>query len=84
MIISITSLKGGVGKSTIAQNLSVGFAHSGYKTCIVDADTNQSALRWSGLRDVALPLYSVFGIPDGSTLTANLKPLHKVRWHSWR
>jgi chromosome partitioning protein len=77
MIVSITSLKGGVGKSTIAQNLSVCFAHAGYKTCIVDADTNQSALRWSGFRSAALPAVPVFGIPDGSTLTANLKPLHK-------
>ncbi|WP_461137387.1 nucleotide-binding protein, partial [Spirosoma terrae] len=55
MIISVTSLKGGVGKSTIAQNLAVCFAHSKYTVCIVDVDTNQSALRWSGLRDEDLP-----------------------------
>jgi len=38
MIISISSLKGGVGKSTIAQNLAVCFAHQGYTVCIADAE----------------------------------------------
>lgn len=77
MIISITSLKGGVGKSTIAQNLAVCFAHSGYKVCIVDSDTNQSAIRWSGLRSDQLPTVPVFGLPDGTTLSANIKPLNQ-------
>ena len=61
MIISITSLKGGVGKSTITQNLAVCFAHMGYNTCIVDADTNQSSLKWAGLRPENLPLIFVSG-----------------------
>ena len=38
MIISVTSLKGGVGKSTITQNLAVCFAQSGYRVCIADAE----------------------------------------------
>jgi chromosome partitioning protein len=76
MIISVTSLKGGVGKSTIAQNLAVCFAHSGYKVCIADADTNQSAYRWSGLRDEQKPKVPVFGLGDGNSLAANIKPLN--------
>ena len=75
MIISVTSLKGGVGKSTITQNLAVCFAQSGYKVCIADADTNQSALRWSSLRDADLPAVPAFGTPE-KTLSSNIKQLN--------
>ena len=74
MIISVSSLKGGVGKSTIAQNLAVCFAHNGYKVCIADADTNQSSLRWSSLRNEDLPTVPAFGTPE-KTLSANIKQL---------
>lgn len=76
MIISITSLKGGVGKSTIAQNIAVCLAHNGYKVCIADADTNQSSLRWSSLRSESLPTIPAFGVPE-RTLAANIKQLAK-------
>ena len=74
MIISVTSLKGGVGKSTITQNLAICFAHSGYKVCIADADANQSALRWSSLRDESLPKVPAFGTPE-KTISSNIKQL---------
>lgn len=77
MIISVTSLKGGVGKSTIAQNLAVCFAHNGYKVCLIDTDENQSSLQWSGLRSEEQPQIPVFGLPDGKTLTKNIKPLNE-------
>lgn len=77
MIISVTSLKGGVGKSTISQNLAVCFAHAGYKVCIFDVDTNQSAIRWSGLRPDDAPAIPVFGQPDGIELSKNVKHLNK-------
>ena len=77
MIISVTSLKGGVGKSTVAQNLAVCFAHSQYSVCIVDVDTNQSALRWSGLRDEELPAVPVYGLTDGMELSKNIKHLNQ-------
>lgn len=77
MILSITSLKGGVGKSTISQNLAVCFAHAGYKVCIFDVDTNQSAIHWSGLRpEEAMPI-PVFGQPDGIELSKNVKLISK-------
>lgn len=75
MIISVTSLKGGVGKSTITQNLAVCFANSGYKVCIADADTNQSAMRWSGLRDEELPKVPAFGTLE-KTMASNIKQLN--------
>lgn len=77
MIISVTSLKGGVGKSTISQNLAVCFGHTGYKVCIVDVDTNQSTIRWSGLRPDDVPGIPVFGQPDGIELSKNAKLLSK-------
>lgn len=73
MILSITSLKGGVGKSTLSQNLAVCFAHAGYKVCIFDVDTNQSAIHWSGLRPDEAPPIPVFGQPDGVELSKNVK-----------
>ncbi len=77
MIISITSLKGGVGKSTITQNLAVCFAHSKYKVCIVDVDTNQSALKWSGFRDEGMPAVPVYALKDGLELSKNVKHLNE-------
>lgn len=76
MIISVTSLKGGVGKSTIAQNLAVCFAHNDYKTCIIDSDTNKSSLRWAGLRDESMPKIPVFGSEDGRVLTQTIRGLY--------
>ncbi len=77
MIISITSLKGGVGKSTISQNLAVCFAHMGYKVAIVDTDTNASSVHWSGIRDEELPQIMVMGIADSAALRKNIKQLQK-------
>ena len=52
MKIAITSLKGGVGKTTIATNLAVCFAQKGYKVCIVDTDAEQeSSISWAEQRD---------------------------------
>jgi len=77
MVISISSLKGGVGKSTISQNLTVCFAHQGYDVCIADADTNQSCLRWSSYRDNDLPPIPVSGLPDGKILSKNVRLLEE-------
>ncbi len=65
MVIAVTNLKGGVGKTTIATNLAVCFAHRGKKVCIVDTDLSQkSSMDWSGSRDEAMAKVSVFGITE--------------------
>ncbi len=51
MIISITNLKGGVGKSTIAQNIAVLLARRKYNVCIADTDVEQqTSVKWSSVR----------------------------------
>ena len=76
MRIAVTNLKGGVGKTTIAQNLAVCFAHMGYKVCIVDTDTNQNSLAWSGVRDENLPEILVVGAIDSKALNKTVDKLH--------
>lgn len=50
MIISSVSYKGGVGKSTIAQNLAVLFARSGHKVILIDADESAASSKWAATR----------------------------------
>jgi len=68
MVISIMNLKGGVGKSTISQNIAVWLAHQGYKVCICDTDNEQkSSMKWSGQREEDLPSIPVFGVTDADS-----------------
>jgi chromosome partitioning protein len=77
MKIGITNLKGGVGKSTITQNLAVCFAHLGYKIVIVDTDTNQNSLAWYGARDEDLPNVNVVGVSESEALSKSIENLHQ-------
>lgn len=54
MIIAITALKGGVGKTTTAVHLAA-FLQGKAPTLLIDADKNRSALVWS--KDDKLPFY---------------------------
>ncbi len=65
MIIAVTNLKGGVGKSTVAQNLAVCYAQAGRKVCILDTDLKQrTTMRWIGERDEKLPPVIVAGVEE--------------------
>jgi len=77
MIISVTSLKGGVGKSTISQNIAVCFAHMGYRVAIIDTDTNASSVHWSGIRSEDQPQITVMGIIDSKALRKNIRQIQE-------
>lgn len=77
MKIGVSNLKGGVGKTTVSQNLAVCFANMGFKTCIVDTDENQNSLAWSGVRSADLPPITVVGITDVKALAKTVDYLHK-------
>ncbi|MBI1227756.1 MAG: AAA family ATPase [Bacteroidetes bacterium] len=76
MIISCISYKGGVGKSTIAQNLAVCFAHAGNKVCIVDADESQNTSYWSEARSEDFPLIPVHKLTDDKAIAVEVSKLY--------
>jgi chromosome partitioning protein len=51
MIISLVNQKGGVGKTTVAINLSSAFAKRGHEVLLVDADPQGSCLQWQSVVD---------------------------------
>lgn len=67
MVISVINLKGGVGKSTISQNLAVCMATDGYRVCIVDTDFEQhTSVKWSEQRPESMVKIPVFVVREQS------------------
>ena len=65
MIVAITNLKGGVGKTTIATNLAVSLVHRGHQVCIVDSDLDQhSSMEWAGNREESQQRVPVYGVSE--------------------
>lgn len=79
MIISSISYKGGVGKSTVAQNLAVSLAVKGYKVCVVDADEAGVTVKWSGVRmeNEQTPTIQVIGMTNEKALVGTVKKLYE-------
>ena len=75
MIIAVTNLKGGVGKSTLSRNLAVYFALQGEKTCIVDTDIEQrTTCDWRTRREEdAKPQIDVFPMSSVDGLLSDIK-----------
>jgi chromosome partitioning protein len=65
-VIAVANLKGGVGKSTVAQNLAVCFLQKGRSICIVDTDVVQeSTVEWGIAREKrGYPKLDIFGISE--------------------
>lgn len=62
MRIAFVNQKGGVGKTTLAINVAGYMAKQGFKVLLVDADPQQSALDWSGVRSDP-SLFAIVGMP---------------------
>jgi len=56
MLIAFTNTKGGVGKSTLASHLAIWLYDRGYRVALLDADEQQTAARWVGAAEPALPV----------------------------
>jgi len=65
MIIGVLNQKGGVGKTTIAINVSAALAMAGRRVLLVDADPQGSSLAWSSVRERD-PLFPVIGMAKPS------------------
>lgn len=77
MKIGISNLKGGVGKTTITQNLAVALTNLKYSVAIVDTDRNQNSLSWAGCRDEELPVIFVAGGSDHEAVKMQIQQLNQ-------
>ena len=74
MIIAVTNLKGGVGKSTISRLLAAYFANQGIKTCIVDTDLEQkTSSDWCERRPESAVYVPVFPMTTIQNLQRDIK-----------
>jgi chromosome partitioning protein len=77
MIILIGSQKGGCGKSTFAVNISGYLSSQGKDVCLVDADPQQSSLRWAQYREENESLSSINCVSASGNITKTLRDLSK-------
>ena len=54
--IALLSQKGGVGKTTLALHLAVGWTHRGQNVALLDLDPQVSAAKWGDRRQAARPV----------------------------
>lgn len=77
MVISFISYKGGVGKTTLSENLAVCFAHAGRSVCVVDADDSANSLSWRAKRSGDLPKIDVFRENNKEEIALQIKEYNK-------
>lgn len=77
MIISCISYKGGVGKTTISQNVAVALATAGHKVCIVDADESGNTADWAESRTEDLPIVRVIAEKNENKIALHIKKMYQ-------
>ena len=75
-IVAILSQKGGVGKTTLALHLAVGWSQQGHNVAILDLDPQASAANWGDRRGAATPIVRA---APASRLRQELEVIHKAR-----
>lgn len=73
MIVTVGNTKGGVGKTTIAMNLSIARALSGREVWLIDGDRQGTAQTAITLRGERSPGVACSTYPDGQVLRAQLR-----------
>lgn len=76
MILTVGNIKGGVGKTTLALNLTIARALAGRDVLLIDADSQRSALDFTNLRTEQLgsPGYTAVAL-DGADMRAQVRQL---------
>jgi chromosome partitioning protein len=69
MIVTVTSFKGGVGKTTTAIHLAA-FLQGHAETLLIDADPNRSALNWASRGELPFPVIDEW---DSGVLSAQFQ-----------
>jgi chromosome partitioning protein len=76
MILAVGNIKGGVGKTTLAVNLAIARAASGYDVLLVDGDEQRTAITFTELRTDQLgsPGYTAVSL-QGTALRTQVRQL---------
>lgn len=77
MVISFISYKGGVGKTTLSENVAVCFAHAGRSVCIVDADESGNSVSWFSKRGDHLPKIDVIHEKSDEEIVYKIQELNE-------
>jgi len=81
MIIAFTSFKGGVGKTTLSENIAVGLANlkAKHSVCILDADETGNSAAWGKLRseDKTLVNIDIFTETNKEEIPFTIEKLNK-------
>lgn len=77
MILALTSYKGGVGKTTLSENIATALAHAGKTVCILDADATGNSAAWGKIRatDSELPTVDVVQESNKDDIPFTIKKL---------
>ena len=70
MILTITGQKGGISKTTCAQNIGAGLAKRGYKTLLIDLDAQANLTLASGLKNAEIAGTAFELLQDKSNVNA--------------